>query len=1559
MSTIGYATLQIIPSIEGLANAVSTQVGAPLVSAGKKAGADMGKAVGDGLASAKAAVESASQKLADARRKEMDAADKVGVAEAKLQTLRDKGVTDAGRLAAAEAAVAKAKRDSEAVTSKAATAATQLTRAEEAATTASKNLGSASSSTSTQVSDLSSSTDKAESSLGKFSKIAAAGAGLAFLGTKVVDVGKSFLDIGETFAGVNKTLQFTTGATGEKLDSMMESVKNIGKGSPKAFGEIADVLAKVSQRTGLTGGDLELLTKQVMKVNAVMGQDTDINGLTAAFAAFGVQGKDASAAMDELFKASRATGVSVNELAAQAVKGAPQFQQFGMSIGESASLMGSLDKAGINSDAVLTGLNKAMISFAKDGRAPKEALHETIGAIQDFTKAGNDAGALELAGKLFGTKGAGQFVNAVKSGAVTVEGLTAAMDENQKGVMAAGGAVPTLSSAWAMFKNNAIIAIEPAATRVFGIFIDGLTWFRTTGVEAIQSVVGAFTGLLTGSGALSIVGDTFSRVKDGAVGLFDLFTKGDFTGALGRAFNIEEDSPIVDKLFRIRDGAIEAFDEVKGGITAFTAAFRDGGNEVTSSGFAGFLEQLGIYARDIADVFTTRIQPALETFGGVVVDVGSVALPLMFDAVVLLKDILIGLGEAVFGVVNFFKDHEVAAGILASVITVGLLPALVTMTTGFITSAGSAVASGFTITGVWISTQASAVASAATQVAAQYRTVAGWVATAASALTSGAIIVGQYVAAGASATLQAGISAAAWVASSARTVGALAAQGAAFIAQKIAMGAGAIATGIMTAAQWALNAAMSANPIGLIVVALGALVAAVVVAYQNSETFRNIVQAAWQGIQDVISFAWNNVVQPVLGFFADRIREVGTVVTFFYDNVVKPYFELVGTVISTVVDGAKSAFGSFTDALGRVGSFFSDTVNGIQSTWASLRGHLAKPINFMIATVWNDGILKAWNAVADFLPGLSPAAPLAGIPEHATGGRISGPGTGTSDDVLMWGSNNEHMLTAREVQLAGGHNAVYAIRDMIMRGVPFSWDGGQIIRDLGQDNVNAYGAQVASKGVGNVDPQGMFDWILPKYKDGGEIRPAWESQLENGHRAAKMRNGNPYTWGHEDCSGYMSMIADAIINGGDGVRRWATGSFPGGQPFVPGLGKGFSVGVHDNPGGPGGGHTAGTLTGVGPYSTVNVESGGSHGNVAYGGPAVGADSGQFAGVSPGQYHLAIGADGAFESGGGGGGPSPQQKQEFLQRKIAEIFDKGLNPIKDSIAGAIGSPPPSMLGIPPKFLDTGRDKVSGFLAEKALGLGELLSSAWDKAKDLGSKLTFGLFDQGGLASGTGFMPKNVIAPERVLSPAETKAWELLVPHLVSLAPALEHFESVVTSPAFTSAANLVQDGQFTPALRDSFGVEEDSPIVNAVLGVRDQLKGIVPDLFDAAPPVTGDSATAADTFGAAEPSAATEPAEPVGGAGVASSYGEGAEGNPEADKWAEWAQNAGKQWEDYFKDNWKEMLNTAVGVGLGGRGGSGDTFNINGSNDTEIARVIQRNQRRKSLAQQRSGGFGRG
>lgn len=52
------------------------------------------------------------------------------------------------------------------------------------------------------------------------------------------------------------------------------------------------------------------------------------------------------------------------------------------------------------------------------------------------------------------------------------------------------------------------------------------------------------------------------------------------------------------------------------------------------------------------------------------------------------------------------------------------------------------------------------------------------------------------------------------------------------------------ATKTWTAIQWLLNAALEANPIGLAVVALGLLVAALVVAYKKSETFRDIVDGA-------------------------------------------------------------------------------------------------------------------------------------------------------------------------------------------------------------------------------------------------------------------------------------------------------------------------------------------------------------------------------------------------------------------------------------------------------------------------------------------------------------------------------------------------------------------------------------------------------------------------------------------------------------------------------------------------------------------------------------------
>lgn len=62
---------------------------------------------------------------------------------------------------------------------------------------------------------------------------------------------------------------------------------------------------------------------------------------------------------------------------------------------------------------------------------------------------------------------------------------------------------------------------------------------------------------------------------------------------------------------------------------------------------------------------------------------------------------------------------------------------------------------------------------------------------------------------------------------------------------------GALVTKLWTAAQTAFNFVMNLNPIGLVVMAIAALVAAFVVAYNKSETFRNFVNKLWAGLKNL------------------------------------------------------------------------------------------------------------------------------------------------------------------------------------------------------------------------------------------------------------------------------------------------------------------------------------------------------------------------------------------------------------------------------------------------------------------------------------------------------------------------------------------------------------------------------------------------------------------------------------------------------------------------------------------------------------------------------------
>ena len=81
------------------------------------------------------------------------------------------------------------------------------------------------------------------------------------------------------------------------------------------------------------------------------------------------------------------------------------------------------------------------------------------------------------------------------------------------------------------------------------------------------------------------------------------------------------------------------------------------------------------------------------------------------------------------------------------------------------------------------------------------------------------------------------------------------------LAQAAAAKIVAIASNVWKVAQIALNFVLSANPIGIVVMAIAALVYALVKAYNNCETFRNICDKVWAVVKVVANAVWDFLVK--------------------------------------------------------------------------------------------------------------------------------------------------------------------------------------------------------------------------------------------------------------------------------------------------------------------------------------------------------------------------------------------------------------------------------------------------------------------------------------------------------------------------------------------------------------------------------------------------------------------------------------------------------------------------------------------------------------------------
>lgn len=148
----------------------------------------------------------------------------------------------------------------------------------------------------------------------------------------------------------------------------------------------------------------------------------------------------------------------------------------------------------------------------------------------------------------------------------------------------------------------------------------------------------------------------------------------------------------------------------------------------------------------------------------------------------------------------------------------------------------------------------------------------------------------------------------------------------------------AVATRAQAVAQRVLNVAMRANPIGLIITAIVALVAIVVIAYKRSETFRRIVDRALAGARnawDALKRTAGVVKDAIVGGF-QRIGDMaGRVKSWVVDR--------LGGAFRRARDIAKGALALYLKPIQFVIDKIQDLVGWISNIrWPSPPGWLSK-----------------------------------------------------------------------------------------------------------------------------------------------------------------------------------------------------------------------------------------------------------------------------------------------------------------------------------------------------------------------------------------------------------------------------------------------------------------------------------------------------------------------------------------------------------------------------------------------------------------------------------------
>lgn len=210
--------------------------------------------------------------------------------------------------------------------------------------------------------------------------------------------------------------------------------------------------------------------------------------------------------------------------------------------------------------------------------------------------------------------------------------------------------------------------------------------------------------------------------------------------------------------------------------------------------------------------------------------------------------------------------------------------------------------------------------------------------------------------------------------------------------------------------------------------------------------YNNAIKPTWNAIVTVSRWLWNTVLKPLLKAFWQGLQTLGGWAKWLYSKAIKPAWDAIVSVgRSAWKVGIKPIFDKFKDIVHSLKSAFDTAVSGIKKAWDKIKSVSKAPVQFVVDTVYNHGIVGVWNKVAGAF-----GAPKLKSYKFATGGIL--PGYTPGRDVHL-------------AALSGG--------EAVMRP---EWT-----RAVGPGYINSMNA--AARGGGVTGVQRALG--LPAFKDGG------------------------------------------------------------------------------------------------------------------------------------------------------------------------------------------------------------------------------------------------------------------------------------------------------------------------------------------------------------------------------------------------------------------------------------------------------------------------------------------